>query len=178
MHAPRARAHRTSSRKSLARTRCTQISSSSPVLAASTVLGGSSVGVAASPALAESERAAGVGPTAKVVALAHAPKPLPAGAAAAAGAGASTGPSHCCSMRFSCVLAAPDVASPSNKRRSSGHGVKSSSSSRRYAYLLFGFTLARANARMLINAEAKRRSARNSVRASRPQSTSAVAVLG
>ena len=43
---------------------------------------------------------------------------------------------------------------------------------------LFGFTLARANARMLINAEAKRRSARNSVRASRPQSTSAVAVLG
>ena len=47
-----------------------------------------------------------------------------------------------------------------------------------HAYLLFGFTLARANARMLINAEAKRRSARNSVRASRPQSTSAVAVLG
>ena len=47
-----------------------------------------------------------------------------------------------------------------------------------HAYLLFGFTLARANARMLINAEAKRRSARNSVRASRPQCTSAVAVLG
>ena len=41
-----------------------------------------------------------------------------------------------------------------------------------------GFTLARANARMLINAEAKRRSARNSVRASRPQCTSAVAVIG
>ena len=47
-----------------------------------------------------------------------------------------------------------------------------------HAYLLFGFTLARANARMLINAEAKRRSARNSVRASRPQCTSAVAVHG
>ena len=47
-----------------------------------------------------------------------------------------------------------------------------------HAYLLFGFTLARANARTLINAEAKRRSARNSVRASRPQCTSAVAVLG
>ena len=47
-----------------------------------------------------------------------------------------------------------------------------------HAYLLFGFTLARANARMLINAEAKRRSARNSVRASRPQCTSAVAVIG
>ena len=47
-----------------------------------------------------------------------------------------------------------------------------------HAYLLFGFTLARANARMLINAEAKRRSARNSVRASRPQSASAVAVRG
>ena len=47
-----------------------------------------------------------------------------------------------------------------------------------HAYLLFGFSLARANARMLINAEAKRRSARNSVRASRPQSTSAVAVHG
>ena len=45
-----------------------------------------------------------------------------------------------------------------------------------HAYLLFGFTLARANARMLINAEAKRRSARNSARASRPQCTSAVAV--
>ena len=39
-------------------------------------------------------------------------------------------------------------------------------------------TESRANARMLINAEAKRRSARNSVRASRPQSTSAAAVLG
>ena len=47
-----------------------------------------------------------------------------------------------------------------------------------HAYLLFGFPLARAHARMLINAEAKRRSARNSVRASRPQCTSAVAVIG
>ena len=47
-----------------------------------------------------------------------------------------------------------------------------------HAYLLFGFTLARANARMLINAEAKRSSARNSVRTSRPQCTSAVAVHG
>ena len=47
-----------------------------------------------------------------------------------------------------------------------------------HAYLLFGFSLARANARMLINADSKRRSARNSVRASRPQSTSAVAVHG
>jgi hypothetical protein len=35
-----------------------------------------------------------------------------------------------------------------------------------------------ANARMLLNADSKRRSARNSVRASRPQSTSAVAVHG
>ena len=47
-----------------------------------------------------------------------------------------------------------------------------------HAYLLFGFTLARANARMLINAEAKRSSARNSVRTSRPQRTPAVAVHG
>ena len=47
-----------------------------------------------------------------------------------------------------------------------------------HAYLLFGFNLARANASMLINAEAKRSSARNSVRASRPQCTSAVAVHG
>ena len=47
-----------------------------------------------------------------------------------------------------------------------------------HAYLLFGFTLARANARMLINAEAKRRSARNFARASRPQCISAVAVHG
>jgi hypothetical protein len=47
-----------------------------------------------------------------------------------------------------------------------------------HAYLLFGFSLARANARMLINADSKRRSARNSVRASRPQSTSSVAVHG
>ena len=35
-----------------------------------------------------------------------------------------------------------------------------------HAYLLFGFSLARANARMLINADSKRRSARNSVRLS------------
>ena len=49
---------------------------------------------------------------------------------------------------------------------------------RQHAYLLFGFSLARANARMLLNADSKRRSARNSVRASRPQSTSAVAVHG
>eukprot|EP01044_Picomonas_judraskeda_P036208 COSAG03_NODE_15875_length_417_cov_28.996855_1_plen_46_part_10 len=34
------------------------------------------------------------------------------------------------------------------------------------------------SARMLINADSKRRSARNSVRASRPQSTSSVAVHG
>ena len=47
-----------------------------------------------------------------------------------------------------------------------------------HAYLLFGFSLARANARMPINADSKRRSARNSVRASRPQSTSSVAVHG
>ena len=37
-------------------------------------------------------------------------------------------------------------------------------------------SLARANARMLTHAEPRRRSTRNSVRASRPQSTSAVAV--
>ena len=43
---------------------------------------------------------------------------------------------------------------------------------------LFGFTLARANARMLINAEAKRSSARNPARTSRPQCAPAVAVLG
>ena len=60
----------------------------------------------------------------------------------------------------------PTVRSPRTKRPKA------------HAYLLFGFTLARANARMLINAEAKRRSARNSVRASRPQCTSAVAVHG
>ena len=49
---------------------------------------------------------------------------------------------------------------------------------RQHAYLLFGFSLARANARMLINADSKRRSARNSVRASRPQSASAATVHG
>ena len=49
---------------------------------------------------------------------------------------------------------------------------------RQHAYLLFGFSLARANARMLLSADSKRRSARNSVLASRPQSTSAVAVQG
>ena len=45
-----------------------------------------------------------------------------------------------------------------------------------HAYLLFGFTLARANARMLINAGSKRSSARNAVRTSRSRSTSQVAV--
>ena len=49
---------------------------------------------------------------------------------------------------------------------------------RQHAYLLFGFSLARANARMLINADSKRRSARNSVRTSRPQSASAATVHG
>ena len=49
---------------------------------------------------------------------------------------------------------------------------------KQHAYLLFGFSLARANARMLINADSKRRSARNSVRTSRPQSASATTVLG
>ena len=47
-----------------------------------------------------------------------------------------------------------------------------------HAYLLFGFTLARANARMLINAGSKRSSARNAVRTSRSRSTSQVAVHG
>ena len=47
-----------------------------------------------------------------------------------------------------------------------------------HAYLLFGFSLARANARMLIHAESRRRSTRNSVRASRPQCAPAAAVLG
>ena len=41
-----------------------------------------------------------------------------------------------------------------------------------HAYLTFGFALARANARMLLHADAKRRSARNRVRTSRPRSTS------
>ena len=49
---------------------------------------------------------------------------------------------------------------------------------RQHAYLLFGFSLARANARMLINADSKRRSARNSVRTSRPQPASAATVHG
>ena len=41
-----------------------------------------------------------------------------------------------------------------------------------HAYLfLFGFTLARANARMLINAASKRSSAKNAVRTSRSRST-------
>ena len=39
-----------------------------------------------------------------------------------------------------------------------------------HAYLTFGFALARANARMLINADSKRRSARNRVRTSRQRS--------
>ena len=47
-----------------------------------------------------------------------------------------------------------------------------------HAYLLFGFTLARANARMLINAGSKRSSARNRVRTSRSRSTSSMAVHG
>ena len=40
-----------------------------------------------------------------------------------------------------------------------------------HAYLVFGFALARANARMLLNADAKRRSAKNAVRTSRPRPT-------
>ena len=36
--------------------------------------------------------------------------------------------------------------------------------------LVFGFALARANARMLLNADAKRRSSKNAVRTSRPRS--------
>ena len=51
-------------------------------------------------------------------------------------------------------------------------------SPKQHAYLLFGFCLARANARMLINAASKRSSAKNAVRASRPRSTSPVAVNG
>ena len=39
-----------------------------------------------------------------------------------------------------------------------------------HAYLVFGFALARANARMLLNADAKRRSSKNAVRTSRPRS--------
>ena len=42
---------------------------------------------------------------------------------------------------------------------------------KQHAYLLFGFTLARANARMLINAASKRSSAKNAVRTSRSRST-------
>ena len=41
-----------------------------------------------------------------------------------------------------------------------------------HAYLTFGFDLAQANARMLINADSKRRSARNRVRTSRQRSAS------
>ena len=44
-----------------------------------------------------------------------------------------------------------------------------------HAYLLFGFTLARANARMSINAASKRSSAKNAVRTSRSRSTRMVA---
>ena len=43
-----------------------------------------------------------------------------------------------------------------------------------HAYLTFGFALARANARMLINADFKRRSARNRVRTSRQRSATPV----
>ena len=43
-----------------------------------------------------------------------------------------------------------------------------------HAYLTFGFALARANARMLINADSKRRSARNRVRTSRQRSATPV----
>ena len=43
---------------------------------------------------------------------------------------------------------------------------------KQHAYLLFGFTLARANARMLINAASKRSSAKNAVRTSRSRSAS------
>ena len=46
---------------------------------------------------------------------------------------------------------------------------------KQHAYLLFGFTLARANARMLINAASKRSSAKNAVRTSRSRSTRMVA---
>ena len=43
-----------------------------------------------------------------------------------------------------------------------------------HAYLTFGFALARANARMLISADFKRRSARNRVRTSRQRSATPV----
>ena len=43
-------------------------------------------------------------------------------------------------------------------------------SPKQHAYLLFGFTLARANARMLLNAASKRSSAKNAVRTSRSRS--------
>ena len=39
-----------------------------------------------------------------------------------------------------------------------------------HAYLTFGFALARANARMLLHADSRRRSAKNRVRTTRPQS--------
>ena len=48
-------------------------------------------------------------------------------------------------------------------------------SPKQHAYLLFGFTLARANARMLLNAASKRSSAKNAVRTSRSRSRSPVA---
>ena len=47
--------------------------------------------------------------------------------------------------------------------------VKPSPNSR--AYLTFGFALARANARMLLHADSRRRSAKNRVRTTRPRST-------
>ena len=74
---------RTSRRKSLARTRCTQISSSSPVHAASTVLGGSSVGVVDS-APCDTARLSVGEPTENVVALVPKPPPQLASPAAAA----------------------------------------------------------------------------------------------
>ena len=40
-----------------------------------------------------------------------------------------------------------------------------------HAYLTFGFALARANARMLLHADSRRRSAKNRVRTTRPRST-------
>jgi hypothetical protein len=47
-----------------------------------------------------------------------------------------------------------------------------------HAYLTFGFALARANARMLINADSNRRSARNRVRTSRQRSATPSASIG
>ena len=58
------------------------------------------------------------------------------------------------------------------KSHEAGRGAAGKSVRRKqHAYLLFGFTLARANARMLINAASKRSSAKNAVRTSRSRST-------